>query len=164
MTWQTAKYGDPYSEFVLYIYLSKCTHRAVNTHTHTHTPWTHTQSSGQPFMLQLRGAVRGSVPCSRAPCRGIEGEESFTTQSLPDRDSDSQPFDYETVRLSTIRPRLPRTTCFISFLRKSYELWVWKLSLIVLALKRASSLSLLATHCKGMGWVSNKYHHKHNYF
>ncbi len=151
MTWQTAKYGHPYSEFVLYIYPSKCTHRAVNTH----TPWTHTQSSGQPFMLRLPGAVGGSVPCSRAPCRGIEGEESFTTQSLPDRDSDSQPFDYETVRLSTIRPRLPWTTCFISFLRKSYELW---------ALKRASSLSLLATHCKGMGWVSNKYHRKHNYF
>ncbi len=37
--WHTAKYGDPYSEFVLYIYQSKCTHTAVNTHTHReHTP------------------------------------------------------------------------------------------------------------------------------
>ncbi len=31
----------------------------------THTPWTHPRSKGQPFML--RGAVGGSVPCSRAP-------------------------------------------------------------------------------------------------
>ncbi len=34
---------------------------------HTHTPWTHTRSSGQPFMLWRPGAVEGSVPCSRAP-------------------------------------------------------------------------------------------------
>ncbi len=49
-----AKYGDPYSEFVLYIYL-------VHTHTseHTHTPWTHTQSSGQPFMLRRPGSSWG---------------------------------------------------------------------------------------------------------
>ncbi len=50
---------------------------AVNTHTqqwththsseHTHTPWTHTRGSGQLFMLWRRGAVEGSVPCSRAP-------------------------------------------------------------------------------------------------
>ncbi len=41
----------------------KCTHTAVNTP----TPWTHTRSSGQPFMLRLRGAVGGLVPCSRIP-------------------------------------------------------------------------------------------------
>ncbi len=46
--WHTAKYGDPYSEFVHCIYPSKCTHTAVNTH----TPWTHTRSSGQPLMLR----------------------------------------------------------------------------------------------------------------
>ncbi len=63
---------------------SEHTHTAVNTHTHssehthtawththssehTHTPWTHTRSSGQLFMLRRRGAVGGSVPCSRAP-------------------------------------------------------------------------------------------------
>ncbi len=40
------------------------------THTRAHTlQWTHTLSSGQPFMLQHppRAAVGGSVPCSRAP-------------------------------------------------------------------------------------------------
>ncbi len=37
----------------------------VHTHTvHTHTH-THTRRSGQPFMLWHRGAVEGSVPCSR---------------------------------------------------------------------------------------------------
>ncbi len=38
----------------------KCTHTAVNTH----TPWTHTRSSGQLFILRRWGAVGGSVPCS----------------------------------------------------------------------------------------------------
>ncbi len=31
----------------------KCTHTAVNTH----TPWTHTRSSGQPFMLRRPGSM-----------------------------------------------------------------------------------------------------------
>ncbi len=40
------------------------------------------------------------MPCSRAPCRGIEAERvldihSPHLQSLPDRDSNSQPFKYE---------------------------------------------------------------------
>ncbi len=34
---------------------SKCTHTAVNTH----TPWTHTRSSGQPFMLWRPGSIWG---------------------------------------------------------------------------------------------------------
>ncbi len=33
----------------------KCTHTAVNTH----TPWTHTRSSGQPFMLRCPGSSWG---------------------------------------------------------------------------------------------------------
>ncbi len=33
----------------------KCTHPAVNTH----TPWTHTRSSGQPFMLRCLGGSWG---------------------------------------------------------------------------------------------------------
>ncbi len=33
----------------------KCTHTAVNTH----TPWTHTRSSGQPFMLRHPGSSWG---------------------------------------------------------------------------------------------------------
>ncbi len=61
----------------------------------------HTQSSY---------AVGGSVPCSRAP--RIEGGEralyihSPHQQSLQDRDSNSQPFNYESDSL-TIRLRLP---------------------------------------------------------
>ncbi len=38
----------------------------ISAHTQQWTH-THTQSSGQPFMLPCRGAVGGSVPCSRAP-------------------------------------------------------------------------------------------------
>ncbi len=50
------EYGDPYSELVLCIYPSK-----VHTHSseHTHTPWTHTRSSGQPFMLRRLGSSWG---------------------------------------------------------------------------------------------------------
>ncbi len=33
----------------------KCTHTAVNTH----TPWTHTRSSGKPFMLRRPGSSWG---------------------------------------------------------------------------------------------------------
>ncbi len=43
VTWDTAKYGDPYTEFVLCIYPSKVhTHSSEHTHTHTHT---HTRNS-----------------------------------------------------------------------------------------------------------------------
>ncbi len=83
------------------------THTAVNTHTHTHT---HTE---QCLCCAARGAVGGSVPCSRAPRCGIEGGESAVhslppphLHFLPARDSNSQPFDYESD--STIRPRLPQ--------------------------------------------------------
>ncbi len=61
VTWHTTKYGDPYSEFVL------CIWPILSAHTQQ---WTHTRSSGQPFMLrrrEVRGAVGGSVSCSRAP-------------------------------------------------------------------------------------------------
>ncbi len=67
VTWHTAKYGDPYSEFVLCIYPSK------RTHTHTHTAWTHThhehtpRAVGSRLCCSARGTVGGSVTCSRAP-------------------------------------------------------------------------------------------------
>ncbi len=69
--------GDPYSEFVLCVWpiLRICalclTHTQnlcsvfnpskVHTHRseHTHTPWTHTWSSGQPFMLRRPGSSWG---------------------------------------------------------------------------------------------------------
>ncbi len=90
----------------------KCTHTAVNTH----TPWTHTRSSGQPFMLRRLGAVGGSVPCSRAPQSWYWGWKSTCTFTPPTYnscrtwDSNSQPLGYESDSL-TIRPRLPRLRC-----------------------------------------------------
>ncbi len=87
----------------------KCTHTAVNTH----TPWTHTRSSGQPFMLRRPGSSWGfgallkgtSVVVLRVE-RALD-IHSPHLQYLPARDSNSQPFDYESDSL-TIRPRLPR--------------------------------------------------------
>ncbi len=121
----------------------KCTHTAVNTHTHrehthtvnthtpwthtpwththrehthtpwTHTPWTHTRSSGQPYCCSARGAVGGSVSCSRVSPQswywGWSERWLFTPPTYnPCRtwDSNSQPFGYESDFL-TIRPRLP---------------------------------------------------------
>ncbi len=86
----------------------KCTHTAVNTH----TPWTHTRSSGQPFMLRRPGSSCGfgallkgtSVVVLRVK-RALD-IHSPHLQFLPARDSNSQPLDYESNSL-TIRPRLP---------------------------------------------------------
>ncbi len=44
VTWHTAKYGDPYSEFVLCIYPPKV-HTHSSEHTHTHTVNTHPEQS-----------------------------------------------------------------------------------------------------------------------
>ncbi len=87
----------------------------VHTHSseHTHTPWTHTRSSGQPFMLRRPGSSWGfgallkgtSVVVLRVE-RALD-IHSPHLQYLPARDSNSQPFDYESDSL-TIRPRLPR--------------------------------------------------------
>ncbi len=62
VTWHTAKNGDLYSEFVLCIYPILSAHTAVNTH-HEHTPG----AVGSHLCCGARGAVGGSVPCSRAP-------------------------------------------------------------------------------------------------
>ncbi len=97
--WHSSKYSDPYSEFVLHIYPSNV---------HTHKPWTHSQSSGQPFMLRLLGRSWGFG----ALLKGTSVmEKALYIHSphllvLPAQDSNSQPFDYESDFLS-IRPRLP---------------------------------------------------------
>ncbi len=97
--------------FFMIFYPSKCTHSSEHTHTHCeHTP-------GAVGSCGALGAVGGSVPCLRAPHRGIEGRErarihSPHRQSLPDRDSNSQPFDYESESL-TITPQLPH--CWMKF-------------------------------------------------
>ncbi len=58
-TWHAAKYGDPYWNLC-----SAYTHPSAHTQQWSHTPWTHTRSSGQPFMLRAQGAVGGSVGVS----------------------------------------------------------------------------------------------------
>ncbi len=58
VTWHTAKNGDLYSEFVL------CIYPILSAHTHReHTPG----AVGSHLCCGARGAVGGSVPCSRAP-------------------------------------------------------------------------------------------------
>ncbi len=94
LTWHTAKYGDPYSEFVLCI-LPIQVHTHSREHTHTHT-WTHTQSSGQPFMLRCPGSSWrfGALLKDTSIVERALYIHSLHRQSLPDRDSNSQPFDY----------------------------------------------------------------------
>ncbi len=86
----------------------------VHTHIseHTHTPWTHTQSSGQPFILRCPGSSWGFGALLKGTSVVVLKVEralyihSPHLQFLPARDSNSQPFDYESDSL-TIRPRLP---------------------------------------------------------
>ncbi len=60
VTWHTTKYGDPFSEFVL----CKIAYTQQWTHKHRkHTPG----AVGSHLCCGTRGAVGGSVPCSRAP-------------------------------------------------------------------------------------------------
>ncbi len=93
----------------LHLSHSKCTHTAVNTH----TPRTHTRSNGQPFILWCPGSSWGfsallkgtSVMVLRVK-RALD-IHSPNLRFLLARDSNLQPFDYESDSL-TIRPRLPR--------------------------------------------------------
>ncbi len=87
------------------------THTAVNTH----TPWTHTRSSGKPFMLRRPGSSRGfSVLLKSTSVVVLKEERALDIHSPPPPtynlcwtwDSNSQPFDYESDSL-IIRPRLP---------------------------------------------------------
>ncbi len=69
----------------------------------THPKRIRTWSSGQP-LYGARGAVRGSVPCSRA----------LQSQFLPARDLNLQTSGYRPNSL-TIRPRLPLLHCLFIF-------------------------------------------------
>ncbi len=69
--WHVAKYGDPYSEFVLCIYPSKCTHSSEHTHTHTHSSEHTPGAVGSHICCGTQRAVGCSVSCSRAPRRAI---------------------------------------------------------------------------------------------
>ncbi len=71
---------------------SKCTHTAVNTH----TPWTHTRSSGQPFMLRRPGSSWGFGVLLKGTSVVVLKVEralyihSHHLQFLPTRDSKSR--------------------------------------------------------------------------
>ncbi len=92
-----------YSEFVLLPIQSAHTH-TVNTHPEQ---WAAIYAAVPGEQLGVRCLAQGHLS------RGIEGREralyihSPHLQSLPARDSNSQPLDYESDSL-TIRPRLPR--------------------------------------------------------
>ncbi len=102
VTWHTTKYGDPYSEFVL------CIYPILSAHTQQ---WTHTRSSGQPFMLRHPGSSWGFGALLKGTSVVVlKVERALYIHSphrkfLPARDSNSQPFVYESDSL-TIRPRL----------------------------------------------------------
>ncbi len=86
----------------------------VHTHSseHTHTHGTHSWSSGKPFMLWRPGSSwEFSALLKSTSVMVLRVERALYVHSphlqfLPARDSNSQPFDYESGSL-TIRPRLP---------------------------------------------------------
>ncbi len=89
----------------------------VHTHSseHTHTVNTHPEQWAAILCCGARGAVGGSVPCSRATSVVVLRVErvlyihSPHLQFLPARDSNSQPLGYESDSL-TIGPWLPHNT------------------------------------------------------
>ncbi len=92
----TAKYGDPYSEFVLCIYPIQSAHTQQWTHTHSseHTPG----AVGSQSCFGARGAVRCLAQGHLS--RGIEGEES-AEHSLPPPTIPAGP-ETRTYNLSTL--------------------------------------------------------------
>ncbi len=126
VTWHTAKYGDPYSEFVLCIYPSKCTHTQQWTRTHReHTPWTHTQSSGQPFMLRRPRSSWGFGALLKGTSSWFWGWRERCTLTPPPPTIPAGPrLELATfwlwVRLSTFR--LP-TVCEICHILGTKRLW-----------------------------------------
>ncbi len=98
----------------------------ARAHTHTH------RAVGSHLCCGTRGAVGGSVPCSRAAKLWYWGWveralyiNSPHLQFLPVQDSNSQPLDYESDSL-TIRPQLAqlyRPTClFICFMLSFHKI------------------------------------------
>ncbi len=79
----------------------------------THTPWTHTRSSGQPFMLRRPGSSWGFGALLKGTSVVVLQEERKRCTFTPPTynscwtwDSNSQPLGYESDSL-TIRPQLP---------------------------------------------------------
>ncbi len=103
--WHTAKYGNPYLEFVLCIYPYK-----VHTHSSEHTPG----AVGSHLCCGARGAVGGSVPYSRAPQLwywGWRGRWSFTPPTYNSCRPETRTRNLLlTSPTLTIRPWLPQET------------------------------------------------------
>ncbi len=99
------------------------------THPSAHSQqWTHTWSSGQPY-FGARGAVGGSVPCSRVSPQSWYWRWREHLLFTPPTDnpcrtweSNRQPLGYKSNSL-TIRPRLPLET----YLKKKHKpnLYIW---------------------------------------
>ncbi len=86
----------------------KCTHTAVNTH----TPWTHTWSSGQPFMLRCPGSSCGFGALLKGTSVVVlKVERALDIHSPPPTIPAMLRLKLASfglqVRLSNIRPRLP---------------------------------------------------------
>ncbi len=97
VTWHTAKNGDLYSEFVL------CIYPILSAHTQQ---WTHTHTVGSHLCCGARGAVGGTVPCSRAPQSWYWGWRERWLFTSPTYNSCRQPLGHESDS-DSIRPRLP---------------------------------------------------------
>ncbi len=109
VTWHTAKYGNPYSEFVLCILPIQSAHAQQWTHTeNTHT---HLEQWAAIYAAAPGEQLGVQCPAQRHRSRDIEGVES-TGHSLPPPTIPAGPsLELTTfrlwVRLSTIRPQLP---------------------------------------------------------
>ncbi len=133
---------------------SKFTHPSAHTQqwTHTHTPWTHTRSSGQPFMLRRPGSSWGfgallegtSVVVLRVE-RALN-IHSPHRQSLPDQDSNSQPLDYKS-------NSLPLGHTF----RRNCKLWYsfWSINDIILKniFINANNKKIVYTSYSNWNWL-----------
>ncbi len=116
-------------------------HTALNTHTHT-------RSSEQPFMLRWRGSswgfgalLKGLTSVMVLNLETALYIHSPRWQSLPDRDSNSQPFDYESdsQSLSHNFPNETLLRLFIDIYGKNLK-HPWKLSIAQKVLYRRNIL------------------------
>ncbi len=113
-----------YSQVWWPILIIRALHLPIQVHTHssehTHTHREHTPGAvGSHLCCGAQGAVGGSVPCSRAPRRGIECGE-IAVHLLPPPTIPAGPrLELATfrlwVRISTIRPQLPMPMIAFSF-------------------------------------------------
>ncbi len=86
-------------------------HLPIQVHTHqwTHIPWTHTRSSGQPFMLQRLGSSWGFGALLKGTSSSYgRWRERFTSPPMTIPAGPRFKLANLWVRLSTIRPRLPK--------------------------------------------------------